>query len=154
MSTIITIIGRHAALALTVAASVLIITPSAPAMAENAVPDLKGIWQGEIRGVSLGDAANGLTVDADAKPKIETFPIEMIVDFQDGSAIAGIKKHKYGNDRFVAVFRNGNTSLHGADAEGDMELSILSDGGLESCYTEHERHRAYASCTVLHRKQQ
>lgn len=146
------LINRSATFLLAVA-GILMAGLSSPVLAEDPV-HLKGTWSGEIRGISLGDALNGVTVDADTKAKIETFPIEMVIDFQDGSAIAGVKKHKYGNDRFVSVFRHGNTSLHGADAEGDMEISILSKETIESCYTEHEKHRVYASCTILQRKAQ
>ena len=134
-----------------IAGVILIAGLSAPVMADEAVPDLKGTWKAEVTGISLGDPASGLIVDADAKPKIETISVEMTIDFQEGRAISGVKKYKNSSERFIAVFRDASTSLHGTDAEGDMDMTILPSGWIESCYTEHGKSRAYASCPVYHR---
>ena len=120
------ILKRSGVVALTIALTVML-GMSKPVVADEAVPDLKGTWNAEVLGISLGDTAKGIPVNTDTNPNVGIIHIEMIIDFQDGRAIAGLKKHHNGNDRFVAVFKSGNKSLHGTDAEGDMELTILPD---------------------------
>ena len=141
----------HELIAASLALIISVVWPMGSACAGDAVPDLRGTWNGSELGVMLGDEKANLTVEADTHPRVQDLPIELIIDFQDGRALAGTKRHKFGTDRFVAVIRRDNRTIHGTDAEGDMDLIILPNGELDSCYTEHDPHRALASCGSFHR---
>ena len=115
-------------------------------------PDLKGEWIADTVGISIGDSKTEGSVDAATLPTIVHNRVVMTIDFQDGTLVAGIKKHKYGEDRFVGVIRSDCRSMVAADAEGDMHARLIDENHMEICYTEHSSSRAFATCEIYIRQ--
>lgn len=132
------------------AAAVTLLIPAWAAA--GPVADLRGEWIAEeAPGISLGDPRAGVSVNDSAKPTLMMNRIVMTVSDQDGPRFAGITRHTYGQDRFVAMMRADGRSFRGADAEGSLDGTLLSDTEIELCYTEHSPMRALASCWTLRR---
>lgn len=120
---------------------------AAPAVAETAVPDLRGTWKGNSESVVSG-GANPHHATQSAETRFSTIAFTLTVDKQDGRRFSGTFSSVRGNDPIVAVIsRNGTIFL--ADDDGYTVGTILAPNRLELCYMHASPTARVASCTEL-----
>lgn len=120
---------------------------AAPAVAETAVPDLRGTWKGNSESIVSG-GANPHHATQSAETRFSTIAFTLTVDKQDGRRFSGTFSSVRGNDPIVAVIsRNGTIFL--ADDDGYTVGTILAPNRLELCYMHASPTARVASCTEL-----
>jgi hypothetical protein len=120
---------------------------AAPAVAETAVPDLRGTWKGNSESIVSG-GANPHHATQSAETRFSTIAFTLTVDKQDGRRFSGMFSSVRGNDPIVAVIsRNGTIFL--ADDDGYTVGTILAPNRLELCYMHASPTARVASCTEL-----
>jgi hypothetical protein len=120
---------------------------AAPAVAETAVPDLRGTWKGNSESIVSG-GANPHHATQSAETRFSTIAFTLTVDKQDGRRFSGTFSSVRGNDQVVAVIsRNGTIFM--ADDDGYTVGTILAPNRLELCYMHASPTARVASCTEL-----
>lgn len=120
---------------------------AAPAVAETAVPDLRGTWKGNSESIVSG-GANPHHATQSPETRFSTIAFTLTVDKQDGRRFSGMFSSVRGNDPIVAVIsRNGTIFL--ADDDGYTVGTILAPNRLELCYMHASPTARVASCTEL-----
>jgi hypothetical protein len=120
---------------------------AAPAVAETAVPDLRGTWKGNSESIVSG-GANPHHATQSAETRFSAIPFTLTIDKQDGRRFSGMFSSVRGNDPIVAVIsRNGTIFL--ADDDGYTVGTILAPNRLELCYMHASPTARVASCTEL-----
>jgi len=121
---------------------------AAPAAAESAIPDLRGIWKGESESIVMG-AGNAHHSAAPAPgPRLNSITFTMTVDKQDGRRFSGTFTSARGNDAIIAVIsRNG--SIYMVDDDGYTVGTMLAPNRIELCYMRQASDARVASCTEM-----
>ncbi len=118
-----------------------------PAMAETAVPDLRGAWKGNSESVVSG-GANPHHAAQSAETRFSSIAFTLTVDKQDGRRFSGTFSSAHTTDQVVAVIgRNG--SIYMADDDGYTVGTILAPDRIELCYMHATPGAKVASCTEL-----
>ena len=126
-----------------------------PSQAQDAIPDLKGVWSGLARSVVLGSGYHHPGTEADRDPpRVREVRFTYTVrDQTDRLASGTFSSPSYEEPFAWAISRDGR-SVYGADTDGQHRLTILGSDRMEMCYT----HSALsptksivASCFVIER---
>jgi hypothetical protein len=127
--------------------SVLGLVLAAPAVAQNAVPDLRGTWKGNSESVVSGGANPHHPAQA-AEAQFGSVPFTLSVDKQEGRRISGTFSSAQTSDQVLAVIgRDG--SIYMADDDGYTVGTILAPDRIELCYLRSTPEAKVASCTEL-----
>jgi hypothetical protein len=135
-----------AALAITMLAIVVLITPHA-AFAQSTVPDLRGTWKGESESIVLG-GGNAHHSGTAQEPELRSVPFTLTVDKQDGRRVSGTFSSPRSSSKVVAVISRSGTVLL-ADTEGFSLGTMLAPDRMDLCYLKHSPEARIASCVEL-----
>jgi hypothetical protein len=120
-----------------------------PAMAQTAIPDIRGIWKGESESVVLGggNSHHGPTMP-NGEPQLRTLPFTLTIDKQDGRRFAGTFSSEHANETVIGVIsRNG--TIYMVDDDGYDVGTILAPNRMEICYLHLSTNSRIASCTEM-----
>jgi hypothetical protein len=124
------------------------LTAASFALAQAAVPDLRGTWKGESESIVLGAGNPHHSGTAVQEPELRSVPFTPTIDKQDGRRFSGTFSSARGSSKVVPVVsRSGSIFL--ADAEGFSHGTMLASDRMELCYLKHSAETRIASCVEL-----
>jgi hypothetical protein len=123
------------------------LTAATPALAQTAVPDLKGTWKGESETIIMG-AGNPHHSGPPSGPRLNSVAFTMTIDKQDGRRFSGSFSSARGNDPVIAVISQNGT-IYLVDDDGYTIGTMLATNRIELCYMMQSPATRIASCTVL-----
>ena len=113
-----------------------------PAVAETAIPDLRGTWKGESESIVMGPGNPHHSAAPAAGPRFNSVPFTMTIDKQDTFSSAR------GNDSIIAVVSRTDTILM-VDDDGYTVGKLLAPNRMELCYMRLSPDARVASCTEM-----
>src|SRR5687767_1908534 len=115
------------------------------AVAQTAIPDLRGTWKGESETIVLGGNPHHPNQQAQ-EPRFTTVPFTLTIDKQQGRRLHGTVSSPRAKETFVAVIsRTG--AIHVVDDDGHSIGALLAPNRLELCYLHLAPGSRIASCT-------
>ena len=128
-------------------AALAILTTTAAAIAQTAIPDMRGTWKGNSESIIMG-AGNPHHAAPPSGPRMNSIAFTMVIDKQDGRRFSGTFSSARGNDPVIAVIsQNGTVYL--VDDDGYSFGTMLAPNRIELCYMMQSPATRIASCTVL-----
>ena len=116
---------------------VLLAACVAAAVAQDAIPNLRGTWSGKGKAIVFGSNPHhpGTQTAADA-PRVREIDATHTVEGQDGrlawdhssSAVADTK------EPFAWTIASDNKTILGADMDGYFHISLVTSDRMEKCY--------------------
>ena len=117
------------------------------AMAETAIPDIRGTWKGESETIILG-AGNPHHAATKASPRLNSVAFTLTVNQQDGRRFSGTFSSARGGEAVIAVIsRTG--AIYMIDDDGYNVGTMLAPNRMEICYLRQSPKSRIASCTEL-----
>ena len=119
-------------------ALVVLGTAATAALAQDAIPDLKGTWSGKGKAIVFGSNAYNPGVQTAADPpRVRDIEATYIIEGQDGrlawgrvsTTVADIK------EPIALAISSDNKTIVGADADGYYHITLVSPDRMEKCYT-------------------
>lgn len=122
------------AIGVAIALAALANTPATGA--EDAAPDLTGVWSGKVEaGISQGTQGHEPEVTEPAFGNYElTFTLTIVE--QEGRAILGTWSSPGHSEQILGVLRGNNTDLLMVDEDSYFDGNLLSPTSMELCLTE------------------
>jgi hypothetical protein len=109
------------------------LTAASLALAQAAIPDLRGTWKGESESIVLGAGNPHHSGTTAQEPEFRSVPFTLTIDKQDGRRFAGTFSSARGSFKVVAVMsRSGSIFL--ADTEGFFAWNDAASDRMELCY--------------------
>jgi hypothetical protein len=127
---------------------VLAALSAAPAAAQTAVPDVRGVWKGESESIVLGHGNAHHDAPVTDKPRLSTIAFTMTIDMQDGRRFSGTFASPRSTDTIVAVISHTGT-IYMVDDDGWTSGTMLAPNRMELCYMARTASDRVASCTVM-----
>jgi hypothetical protein len=124
------------------------LTAATAAVAETAIPDLRGTWKGESETIILGAGNPHHAATPSAVPRLNSVAFTLTIDKQDGRRFSGTFSSARGSDAFVAVISRTGT-IYLVDDDGYTVATMLAPDRLELCYLSQSLASRIASCTEL-----
>jgi hypothetical protein len=110
---------------------------AATASAQDAVPDLRGVWSGKGKAIVFGNNPHhpGPQTAGDA-PRVHEIEATYTVDGQDGRLVWGRSASTVANTQepFAWAISSDNKSIVGADMDGYFRITLMSPDRMEKCY--------------------
>lgn len=128
-----------------------------PAMAQDAVPDIKGIWQGDFDFVILGNNIHhpGGQTTSDP-PRSGTIAFTFDIEGQDGRRAWGKSwSNPETKEPTAFIIAPDNKTVVGADSDGALTITLLSADSMQLCYAHSgtsQTKSIVASCGVANRQ--
>jgi hypothetical protein len=124
------------------------LTVATAALAETAVPDMRGTWKGKSESIVQGAGNTHHASPKPVSPRLNSIEFTMVVKEQDGRRFSGTFSSARGNDPVIAVIsRNG--SIFMVDDDGYTVGSVLAPNRIELCYMQLSPKSRVASCTEM-----
>jgi hypothetical protein len=79
------------------------LTAATLALAQAAIPDLRGTWKGESESIVLGAGNPHHSGTAAQEPELRSVPFTLTIDKQDGRRLSGTFSSALGSSKVVAV---------------------------------------------------
>lgn len=118
------------------------------AVAETAIPDVRGIWKGESESIVRGAGNPHHASPKAASPRLNSIAFTLTVKQQDGRRFSGTFSSARGNDPVIAVIsRTG--AIYMVDDDGYTVGAMLAPNRMELCYMQLSPKSRIASCTEL-----
>ena len=120
-----------------------------PALADNAIPDLRGTWKGEAEASVTGAPNPRFGGTADSPTRFAGIPLTLVIDKQQGRAFSGTVSSplQTGEPLNGVISRTG--AVYYVDTDGYVIGNILAPNKLEVCYLQTSPTGRIASCTEL-----
>ena len=117
-----------------------------PALADNAVPDLRGTWKGETDSVVSGAPNPRFGGTADSPTRFASIAMTLVIDKQQGRAFSGTisSPMQKGEPLDGVISRTG--AVYYVDTDGYVIGNILAPSKLEICYLQTSSTGRIASC--------
>jgi hypothetical protein len=132
--------------------SLLLALGTGPAIAQTAIPDMKGTWTGDSESIVLGPGNQHHRAEtAPAEPRLSSVKFTMVIDKQDGRRFSGKFSSARGTETVIAVIsRSGQILL--IDDDGYSIGTMLGPDKVDLCYMQQNPGMRVASCTELTRQ--
>src|SRR5580700_3265908 len=118
------------------------------AVAETAIPDLRGIWKGNSETIILGVGNSHHDASATAEPRLNSVAFTMTIDKQDGRRLSGTFSSPRASEKVIAVIsRTG--AIYLVDDDGYNIGTMLAPNRMELCYLMQSPASRISSCTEL-----
>ncbi len=117
-------------------------------IAADALPNLKGTWQGKTQSVAVGKLGH---TEHSVKPKFTSVDFTIRIDEQEGMLFYGVKQSKKAKEQMLGVIKPDNKSIYIADHDGYYVGTLLSPDEMEMVYLEAGTQSRVASYTVYKR---
>ena len=115
----------------------LLVAPATAVRAQDAIPDLKGVWSGKGKSIVFGSNAYhpGAQATADA-PRIRDIEATHTVEGQDSRLAWGHSSTTVADTKepFAWVITSDNKSIIGSDLDGYFRITLVSADRMEKCY--------------------
>jgi hypothetical protein len=115
----------------------LIGAATAGARAQDAIPDLKGVWTGKGKSIVFGTHPHhpGSQAATDA-PRVRDIEATYTVEGQEGRVAWGRSKSAVADTQepFAWAIASDNKSIVGADMDGYFHITLVSPDRIEKCY--------------------
>jgi hypothetical protein len=118
------------------------------ALAQTAIPDLRGTWKGESETIILGGGNPHHAATASAAPRLNSVAFTLAIDKQDGRRFSGTFSSALGNETVIAVISRSGT-IYMVDDDGYSVATMLAPNRMELCYLSQSPTSRIASCTEL-----
>jgi len=116
------------------------------ALAQTAVPDLRGTWKGESQTIILGAGNPHHAAPPATAPRLSSVAFTLTIDKQDGRRFSGTFSSSSGNETVIAVISQSGT-IYMVDDDGYIAATMLAPNRLELCYLLQSSASRIASCT-------
>ena len=114
-------------------------TAATAAGAQDAVPDLRGVWSGKGKAIVFGSNAHhpGGQTAADT-PRVREIDATYVVEGQDGRVAWGRSASAVADTKepFAWAIAADNKTILGADMDGYFNITLISPDRMEKCYTQ------------------
>jgi hypothetical protein len=127
----------------------VLVALAAPAVAETAVPDLRGTWTGESQSIVLGGTPHH--PKQAGEPRLTSVPFKLVIDKQDGRRFSGTFSSARHSETVIAVISRSGT-IFMVDDDGYDVATLLAPDRMEICYLHLSSAARIASCTELTRQ--
>jgi tRNA pseudouridine-54 N-methylase len=125
---------------------------AATAVAQTAIPDLRGTWKGESETIVVGGGNPHHPATQSAEPQLRSVAFTLTVDKQDGRRFSGTFSSARGSETVIAIIsRTGN--IYMVDDDGYDVATMLAPNRMELCYLHLSSASRIASCTELTKQQ-
>ncbi len=106
------------------------------ALAQDAIPDLKGVWSGRGKAIVLGNNPYHPDTQTAGAPRVRDIEATHNVEGQDGRVVWGRSSSTVADTKepFVWAISSDNKSIVGADMDGYFRITLLSPDRMEKCY--------------------
>jgi len=129
--------------------TVLVLSTTGRAAAQQAMPDLRGTWKGQSESVVRSGGGNTHhAVTGTAEPRFTSVPFTMVIDKQDGRRFSGTFSSARSTETVIAVISRAGT-IYMADDDGHVSGTLLAPNRMELCYLHLSAAARIASCTEL-----
>jgi hypothetical protein len=119
-----------------------------PALAQTAIPDLRGTWKGQSESIVMGHGNSHHDATVIDKPRLSSIPFTMTIDLQDGRRFSGTFASPRATDPIIAVISQTGV-IHMVDEDGWTSGTMLAPNRMELCYMARNATDRVASCTVM-----
>ena len=128
--------------------SLLAALAAVPAIAETAIPDMKGTWTGDSESIVLGRGNQHHRLNAaPAEPRLSSVKFTMVIDKQDGRRFSGTWSSPRSKETIIAVVSRSG-AIYLLDDDGYTYGTMLAPDRMELCYLQQAGARV-ASCTEM-----
>ncbi len=118
------------------------------AMADAAIPDLRGTWKGQSETIILGSGNSHHDASATDEPRLNSAAFTMTIDKQDGRRLSGTFSSARATEKVIAVIsRTG--AIYLVDDDGYNVGTMLAPNRMELCYLLQSPASRISSCTEL-----
>ena len=124
------------------------LTTATAAVAETAIPDLRGTWKGESETIILGAGNSHHAATKPASPRLNSVAFTLTVKQQDGRRFSGTFSSARGGEAVIAVISRTGT-IYMIDDDGYNVGTMLAPNRMELCYLRQSPKSRIASCTEL-----
>jgi hypothetical protein len=124
------------------------LTTATAAVAQTAIPDLRGTWKGESETIILGVGNPHHASTPSAVPRLNSVAFTLTIDKQDGRRFSGSFSSARGSETVIAVISRTGT-IYMVDDDGYNVATMLAPNRLELCYLSQSAASRIASCTEL-----
>jgi hypothetical protein len=128
------------------------------AIAQDAIPDLKGTWTGKGKAVVFGNNPHhsGTQMPTDP-PRVREIEATHTVEGQDGRVAWGRSSSGAADTKepFAWAIASDNRTIMGADLDGYFRITLISPDRMEKCYTHNgtgPTRSVVATCYMIERK--
>jgi hypothetical protein len=128
--------------------ALLVAVLATPALAQTALPDLRGTWKGQSESIVMGHGNSHHDAAVSDKPRLSSIPFTMTIDLQDGRRFAGTFASPRATDSIIAVVSQSGT-IYMVDDDGWTSGTLLAPNRMELCYMARTATDRVASCTVM-----
>jgi hypothetical protein len=107
------------------------------AIAQDAIPDLKGTWSGKGKSLVFGSNPHHPgSQTADAPPRVRDIDVSFVVDGQEGRLAWGRSSSTTAktDEPFAWAISADNKSIVGADRDGYFRITLLAPDRMDKCY--------------------
>jgi hypothetical protein len=118
------------------------------AMAQNAIPDLRGTWKGDSETIVLGGGNAHHPATQSSEPELRSASFTLTIDKQDGRRFSGTFSSGRGSSKAIAVISRSGT-IYLVDFEGYTNGTMLAPNRMELCYLKQSPDARIASCVEL-----
>jgi hypothetical protein len=137
------------------AAAILLLTSVAgAALAQEAIPDLKGTWKGTGKILLFGTTEH--LIGSPQNAVVRDLQVTHTVTGQDGRLLWGTTSSANNDSQepFAWALSADNKTILGADTDGYYRITIMSPDRIEKCYAQSgasARHAIVATCFMMDR---
>jgi hypothetical protein len=137
------------------AAAILLLTAvTGAALAQDAVPDLKGTWKGTGKILLFGTTEH--LIGSPQNAVVRDLQVTHTVTGQDGRLLWGTTSSANNDSKepFAWALSANNRTILGADTDGYYRITIMSPDRIEKCYAQSgasTRHAIVATCFMMDR---
>jgi hypothetical protein len=124
------------------------IVTATSAVAETAIPDLRGTWSGKSESIILGAGNSHHDTPTTTEPRLNSVAFTMIIDNQDGRRFSGTFSSARANEKVIAVVSRSG-AIYMVDDDGHDIGTMLAPNRMELCYLKQSLDSRIASCTEL-----
>jgi hypothetical protein len=124
------------------------LTAATAALAETAIPDVRGTWKGDSETIIMGAGNPHHASPKAASPRLNSVAFTLTVKQQDGRRFSGTFSSARGNDPVVAVISRTGT-IYMVDDDGYTIGTMLAPNRMELCYMQQSAKSRVASCTEM-----
>jgi hypothetical protein len=132
--------------------TLIALTAATSAMAQTAIPDLRGAWKGESETIVLGVGNPHHAATPAAEPRLNSVAFTMTIDKQDGRRFSGTFSSPRGSEMVIAVISRSG-AIYMVDDDGYSIATMLAPNRMELCYLLQSPASRIASCTELTKQQ-
>ena len=122
------------------------------ASAQSPMPDLKGVWTGQVSYVRRGKSEHREPPSEPDATFGGPYEFTITIERQDGSRLAGTWSSARATDPLLGVIRPDGRRIHMVDDDGTFTIELHGSDEMEVCRTEVTPESMSALCGTLRRK--